>query len=73
MISELGPGYGRPRPTGQGGGVDAQVHQVDGLLTTIKQQLGLFRVSGPGRLVLHQDVGRAAQVSMFDVKGHLVR
>jgi len=27
----------------------------------------------PGRLVLHQDVGRAAQVCMLNVKGDLVR
>ena len=26
-----------------------------------------------GRVVLHQDIGRAAQVGMFDVKGNLMR
>jgi hypothetical protein len=30
-------------------------------------------MSGPGGLVLNQDVGRAAQIGMLDVKGHLVR
>ena len=28
---------------------------------------------GAGRLVLDKDVGRAAQVGMFDLKSHLVR
>ena len=73
IFSHLSPGYGRPRPPGQGGSVDAPVHQVYCLLATIKQELRFARVRCPGRLVLHQNVGRAAQVRVFDVECHLVR
>ena len=73
MFSQSGPGYARPRPPGQGRGVDAQGCQVNGLLATEQQQLGFARVRCPGRLVLHQDIGRAAQVSMLNVKCDLVR
>ena len=73
MFSKFGPGHAGPRPPGQRGCIHAQVRQVDCLLATKQQQLGLARVRCPGRLVLHQDVGRAAQVCMLDVKCNLMR
>jgi len=72
MFSELRPGHAGPRPPGQRGGIDAQGRQVNCLLSAKQQQFGLAGMRRAGRLVLHQDVGRAAQVSMFDVKGDLV-
>ena len=73
MLSQLGPRYARPWPPGQRGGVDAQVDQVNSLFATVQQQLGLAGMGRAGRVVLDQDVGRAAQVGMLDVKSHLVR
>ena len=72
MFSKFRPGHARPRPPGQCGGIDAQGRQVDRLLAAEKQQFGLAGMRRAGRVVLHQDVGRATQVSMFDVKGNLV-
>ncbi len=72
MFSELGPADARPWPSRERGCVDSQVDQVNGLLATVQQQLGLAGMGGARRVILHQDVCRAVQVGMFDVEGHLV-
>ena len=73
VLSELGPANASPRPPRHGRRVNAKVDQVNGLLAAVQQQLGLAGVGRAGRVVLDQDVGRAPQVGMLDVKGYLVR
>ena len=72
MFSQLRPRYASPRPPGQSRGVDAQPRHVQSLFAAVQQQLGLAGVIGPGREILHQDVRRAVQVGVLDVKCHLV-
>jgi len=72
MFSKVHPYHAGPRPPGQRGGVNAQGCQVHCLLATKQQKLRLAGVRSPGRLVLHQDISRAAQVGVLDVKGDLV-
>ena len=72
MISQFSPGHACPRPSGHRGSVNASAGQVERLFAGKQQQLGLAGMRRPGRLVLHQKIGRAAQISMLDMKGDLV-
>ena len=72
MTSQFSPGHACPRPSGHRRGVNAPAGQVDRLFAGKQQQLGLAGVRRPGRLVLHQKIGRAAQISVLDMEGDLV-
>ena len=67
------PRHGSPWPARYGLGVHAPLHQLNHLAALIQQQLALVHVGRARWVVVDQDVGRAVQVSMLGVEGHLVR
>ena len=63
----------RKLPPFHRGRVNPQVVQIHHLGPTVKQQLGLRGRSRSGRMILHQDKRRRAQVRMFRMECNLMR